>query len=105
MSSEIYRQLPVYDIWVSHRSDTARLRLRFSNTQKLSAIIHAKNNIRMNCVLPGLMHTAMLERMADKYADGVDYEGFVDKRNNQVPMGCMGTADDVANRDPISRLR
>ena len=63
---------------------------------KTSAIIHAKNNIRMNCVLPGLMHTAMLERMVNKYADG-DYEGFVDKRNNQVPMGCMGTADDVAN--------
>jgi NAD(P)-dependent dehydrogenase (short-subunit alcohol dehydrogenase family) len=63
---------------------------------KTSAIIHAKNNIRMNCVLPGLMHTAMLDRMADKYADG-DYKGFVDKRNKQVPIGCMGTADDVAN--------
>ena len=22
---------------------------------------------------------------------------FVEKRNNQVPMGCMGTAEDVAN--------
>ena len=29
------------------------------------------------------MHTAMLERMADKYADG-DYEGFVDKTQHQV---------------------
>ena len=63
---------------------------------KASAIIHAKNNIRMNCVLAGLMHTAMLDRMADKYADG-DYEGFVDKRNKQVPTGSMGTAEDVAN--------
>ena len=38
----------------------------------------------------------MLERMADKYADG-DYKGFVEKRNNQVPMGRMGSAEDVAN--------
>lgn len=63
---------------------------------KTSAVIHARNNIRMNCVLPGLMHTAMVERMAEKYADG-DYQGFVQKRHNQVPMGSMGSADDVAH--------
>ena len=63
---------------------------------KTSAIIHAKNNIRMNCVLPGLMHTAMLERMADKYADG-NYQSFVEKRHNQVPIGHMGSAEDVAH--------
>ena len=62
---------------------------------KTSAVIHAPNNIRMNCVLPGLMHTAMIERMAEKYADG-DYQGFVQKRHNQVPIGHMGTAEDVA---------
>ena len=63
---------------------------------KTSAVIHAPNNIRMNCVLPGLMHTAMVERMAEKYADG-DYQGFVQKRHNQVPMGRMGSAEDVAH--------
>jgi NAD(P)-dependent dehydrogenase (short-subunit alcohol dehydrogenase family) len=41
------------------------------------------------------MHTAMIERMAEKYADG-DYQGFVQKRHNQVPIGHMGTAEDVA---------
>jgi len=61
-----------------------------------SAVIHAANNIRMNCVLPGLMHTAMVERMAEKYAAG-DYDGFVKKRHNQVPAGKMGTASDVAH--------
>ena len=62
---------------------------------KTSAVIHAANNVRMNCVLPGLMHTAMVERMAEKYAEG-DYQGFVQKRHNQVPMGHMGSAEDVA---------
>jgi NAD(P)-dependent dehydrogenase (short-subunit alcohol dehydrogenase family) len=63
---------------------------------KSSAIILARQNIRMNCIQAGLMHTAMVHRMADKYADG-DYEGFVQKRHDQVPMGRMGTAQDVAN--------
>ena len=34
--------------------------------------------------------------MAVKYAEG-DYDGFVQKRHNQVPMGKMGTAEDVAH--------
>ena len=42
------------------------------------------------------MYTAMVKRMADKYAGG-DYEGFVKKRHDQVPMGRMGSAQDVAN--------
>ena len=63
---------------------------------KTSAIILARQQIRMNCIQAGLMHTAMVQRMADKYADG-DYEGFVKKRHEQVPMGRMGTAQDVAN--------
>ena len=63
---------------------------------KTSAIILARQQIRMNCIQAGLMHTAMVQRMADKYADG-DYEGFVKKRHEQVPMGRMGTAQDVAH--------
>ena len=38
----------------------------------------------------------MIDRMAEKYADG-DYQGFVQKRHNQVPMGRMGNAEDVAH--------
>jgi len=63
---------------------------------KSSAIILARQNIRMNCIQAGLMHTAMVHRMADKYADG-DYDSFVQKRHDQVPIGRMGTAQDVAN--------
>ena len=46
---------------------------------KTSAALHAKDGIRMNCVLPGLMNTPMVRRMAQKYAGG-DYEGYVAKR-------------------------
>ena len=62
---------------------------------KTTAIIHAENKIRLNCVVPGLMHTPLVERLAKKYADG-DYNGFVNHRNNQVPIGKMGESWDVA---------
>ena len=63
---------------------------------KTSAVIHAKDNVRVNCVVPGLMHTPMLNRMAQKYAGG-DLAGFIAKRNAMVPMRRMGDAQDVAN--------
>ena len=63
---------------------------------KTTAIIHADNKIRLNCVVPGLMHTPLVERLANKYADG-KYEEFVKTRNNQVPMKKMGSSFDVAN--------
>ena len=63
---------------------------------KATAVIHAKDNVRVNCVVPGLMHTPMLKRMAEKYAGG-DLDGFIAKRNAMVPMRRMGNAQDVAN--------
>jgi len=63
---------------------------------KTTAVIHAKDNVRLNCVVPGLMHTPMLHRMAQKYAGG-DLDGFIAKRNAMVPMRRMGNAQDVAN--------
>ena len=63
---------------------------------KTTAVIHAKDNVRVNCVVPGLMHTPMLNRMAEKYAGG-DLNGFIAKRNAMVPMRRMGNSHDVAN--------
>ncbi len=63
---------------------------------KTTAVIEAKKNIRLNCVIPGLIHTPLVERLAKKYADG-DYEGFVNHRHRQVPIGKMGQSWDIAN--------
>ena len=67
--------------------------IQFTRT---TAIIHAQDGVRLNCVVPGLMHTPLVDRLADKYADG-DYESFVAKRHRQVPMGRMGDAWDVGH--------
>jgi len=61
-----------------------------------TAVIYAKDGIRLNSVVPGLMFTPLVERLADKYAQG-DFEGFVAHRHQQVPTGRMGSAWDVAH--------
>jgi len=61
-----------------------------------TAVIYAARGVRLNCVVPGLMLTPLVERLADKYANG-DFQGFVARRHKQVPMGRMGDAWDVAN--------
>ena len=30
---------------------------------KTTAVINAKDNVRLNCVIPGLMHTPLVERL------------------------------------------
>jgi NAD(P)-dependent dehydrogenase (short-subunit alcohol dehydrogenase family) len=63
---------------------------------RVTAVLYAAKGIRMNCVVPGLMDTPLVRRLADKYAGG-DFEGFRAHRDNQVPMGRMGDAWDVAH--------
>lgn len=63
---------------------------------RTTAVLYAARGVRLNCVVPGLMFTPLVERLAGKYANG-DYEGFVARRHRQVPMGRMGDAWDVAH--------
>jgi len=62
-----------------------------------TAIAYAKKGIRCNTVIPGLMHTPLLEaRLAPQVAGG-DVDKLIAQRNAQVPMGRMGDGWDVAN--------
>lgn len=63
---------------------------------RTTAVLYANRGVRLNTVVPGLIGTPLVRRLADKYAGG-DYEGFVATRNAQVPMGFMGDAWDVAH--------
>lgn len=63
---------------------------------KVTAAMYAHRNVRCNVVVPGLMHTPLVEVLADKYAAG-DYDGLVQRRNASVPLGGMGTGWDTAN--------
>ncbi len=63
---------------------------------KTTAVIYAERGVRLNCVVPGLIFTPLVKRLADKYAGG-EFDSFVNKRHNQVPMKRMGSAWDVAH--------
>lgn len=66
---------------------------------RVTAVEYAARKIRVNCVLPGLMKTPMVENsagLAASYAKG-DVEAMWKRRDEQVPMGHMGEAWDVAN--------
>ncbi|MBV8812703.1 MAG: glucose 1-dehydrogenase [Acidobacteriaceae bacterium] len=60
------------------------------------AVQYAAKGIRANCVLPGLMDTPMIrEPLKNVYGPG-GMEDMIRRRNEQVPMGKMGDAWDVA---------
>jgi NAD(P)-dependent dehydrogenase (short-subunit alcohol dehydrogenase family) len=58
---------------------------------------YAKKNIRVNTVVPGLMHTPLVETRLARTVGGNDLQKLIDARNAAVPMGHMGDAWDVAH--------
>jgi len=69
-----------------------------NHLSRTTAVEYAPKHIRVNCIMPGLMKTPMVEKsagLAKSYAGG-DVEAMWKARDAQVPMGHMGTAWDVA---------
>ncbi|HEY6981704.1 SDR family oxidoreductase [Reyranella sp.] len=63
---------------------------------------YADKGVRCNAILPGLMHTPMIDFLAEQYAKGEkDHDQAYDKmiaiRNRASPTGKMGTGWDTAN--------
>ena len=58
---------------------------------------YAKQGIRVNTVVPGLMHTPLVEYRLAQTVGGNDPQKLIDARNAAVPMGHMGDAWDVAH--------
>lgn len=58
------------------------------------AVHYAPHGIRANAILPGVMHTPLIDRqIAGQYQD---HEAMISRRNAASPMGRMGDAWDVA---------
>ena len=62
-----------------------------------TAIAFVKKGIRVNCVVPGTMHTPLVEHRLAKQLGANDAAALVAKRHASVPMGRMGDAWDIAN--------
>ncbi|RTZ41522.1 SDR family oxidoreductase [Candidimonas sp. SYP-B2681] len=61
------------------------------------AIAYCKKGIRVNTVVPGVMHTPLVETRLVSQLGVTDTEAFLAKRHASVPIGRMGDAWDVAN--------
>ncbi len=62
-----------------------------------TAIAYVKQGIRVNTVVPGVMHTPLVENRLVAQLGAGDAKSLIAARNASVPMGRMGDAWDVAN--------
>jgi NAD(P)-dependent dehydrogenase (short-subunit alcohol dehydrogenase family) len=62
-----------------------------------TAIAYVKKGVRVNVVIPGTMHTPLVEHRLVKQLGLEDKEAFIAKRHASIPMGRMGDAWDIAN--------
>jgi NAD(P)-dependent dehydrogenase (short-subunit alcohol dehydrogenase family) len=64
---------------------------------KVVAVQHAPDGIRVNTVVPGQLHTPMVEaRLAGQRAGG-DVDALLAQRQARIPLGFMGDGRDTAN--------
>lgn len=64
---------------------------------RVLAVQYAKQSIRVNTVVPGQLHTPMVEsRLAGQRAGG-DVQALLEQRQSRIPLPFMGDGRDTAN--------
>jgi len=61
------------------------------------AVQYAAKGIRVNTVVPGQLHTPMVEARLAKQRAGGDVESLLAQRQKRIPIGFMGDGRDTAN--------
>jgi NAD(P)-dependent dehydrogenase (short-subunit alcohol dehydrogenase family) len=64
---------------------------------RVTAVQYASQGIRVNTVVPGQMHTPMVEARLAKQRTGGDIESLLKSRVVRVPLGFMGDGRDTAH--------
>lgn len=64
---------------------------------RVVAVQHASQGIRVNTVVPGQLHTPMVEVRLAKQRTGGDVDALLAQRLSRIPMGFMGDGRDTAN--------
>lgn len=64
---------------------------------KVVAVQYAKKNIRVNTVVPGQMHTPLVEARLARQRTGGDLELLLKQRVGRIPLGFMGDGRDTAH--------
>ena len=64
---------------------------------RVVAVQYAAKNIRVNTVVPGQLHTPMVEARLAGQRTGGDVEALLRQRRARIPLGVMGDGRDTAN--------
>jgi NAD(P)-dependent dehydrogenase (short-subunit alcohol dehydrogenase family) len=64
---------------------------------KVVAVQYAAKGIRVNTVIPGQLHTPMVETRLAKQRTGGDVQALLASRQKRIPIGFMGDGRDTAN--------
>jgi len=64
---------------------------------RVTAVQYASKGIRVNTVVPGQMHTPMVEARLAKQLTGGDIEALLRSRVARIPLGFMGDGRDTAH--------
>ena len=64
---------------------------------RVVAVQHAPDGIRVNTVIPGQLHTPMVEARLAKQRSGGDVETLLASRVRRIPLGFMGDGRDTAS--------
>ena len=64
---------------------------------RVVAVQHAPQGVRVNCVVPGQLHTPMVEARLAKQRSGGDLGGLLAQRQKRIPLGFMGDGRDTAS--------
>jgi NAD(P)-dependent dehydrogenase (short-subunit alcohol dehydrogenase family) len=64
---------------------------------RVVAVQYAPKGIRVNTVIPGQLHTPMVEARLAKQRAGGDVEALLRQRQARIPLGFMGDGRDTAN--------
>lgn len=64
---------------------------------RVVAVQHAPDGIRVNTVVPGQLHTPMVEVRLAKQRTGGDVEALLASRIKRIPLGFMGDGRDTAS--------
>jgi NAD(P)-dependent dehydrogenase (short-subunit alcohol dehydrogenase family) len=64
---------------------------------RVTAVQYASQGIRVNTVVPGQMHTPMVEARLAKQRTGGDIESLLKSRVARIPLGFMGDGRDTAH--------
>lgn len=64
---------------------------------KVVAVQHARDGVRVNTVVPGQLHTPMVEARLAKQRAGGDVQALLAQRLKRIPLGFMGDGRDTAS--------